>query len=232
MSMPSKVGRGRMERTIKYEDVRGGDFHVHTNYTDGENTIVEYCQRARQNSLRVIAFTEHMRKNLNYNYHDFLSDIHHAKSDFADLTILSGCEAKVLNIYGELDVPKEVLEQCDVVMGVFHSFKHKDKRNYLIALEAMLRNGIVSIWGHPTLFLNKHRIKLTEEEIKGIIDTCIKEQVLIERNLKYGLPAPSFIELAVKRGAKFVIGSDAHSIDELPTINRLKEEWEWINKMY
>ena len=220
-----------MKRKLEYEDIQGGDFHVHTNYTDGENTIDEYCQGVRQNSLRAIAFTEHVRKNITYKFQDFLSDILQAKSKFGDIEILSGCEAKVLNIHGELDVPKEVLEQCDVVTGVFHSFKYEDKRNYLIALEAMLRNDVVGIWGHPTLFLIKRRIKLVEDEINGIIDTCIEENVFIERNLKYGLPPPRFMELAVKRGAKFVIGSDAHSVDELPTLPRLREEWNWINKM-
>ena len=209
-----------------------GDFHVHTNYTDGKNTVLEYCQKAQENNLKLIAFTEHVRKNLTYSYNDFLSDISQAKSEFEDIKILSGCEAKVLNINGELDAPENVLEQCDVVIGVFHSFKYKDKKNYLSALEAMLRNLVVNIWGHPTLFAKEHNIKLEDDDLKEIINICIKNNVLIERNLKYNVPNTNFIRLAIKGGAKFVVGSDAHSINDLPSLHKLKEEWNWINKMY
>jgi DNA polymerase (family 10)/putative hydrolase len=220
-----------MKRTIKYEDTQCGDFHVHTNYTDGKNTIMEYCQKAWQNNLKVIAFTEHVRKNLNYDFNNFVSDIEKVREDFPELKILSGCEAKVLNINGELDAPEEVLDQCDVVMGVFHSFKWKDKKKYLVGLKAMLRDPAVDIWGHPTLFAKEHNIKLEEEELIEIIDICIEQGILIERNFKYNLPDINFIKLAINKGAKFVMGSDAHRISELLTMHKLKEEWGWINKM-
>ena len=215
------------DRYIKY-----GDFHVHTNYTDGKNTVLEYCQRARQNNLKLIAFTEHVRRNLTYDYDKFLSDIFQAKYEFTDIEIISGCEAKILGVDGELDAPEEILYQCDIVIGVFHSFKYKDIKNYLVALKAMLRDPIVDIWGHPALFAKRHNMKIEYDEIIEIIDICIENDILIERNLKYNLPNYDFIKLALSRGAKFVIGSDAHSISELLTIQKLNEEWKCINKMY
>lgn len=216
-----------MPAMLKY-----GDIHVHTNYTDGKNAVREYCQRAVQNNLEAIAFTEHVRKNLNYSFDNFLRDIENAKKEFPQLAVSSGCEAKVLSIQGELDAPQDILAQCDIVIGVFHSFKHRDKESYLVALRAMLRNPSVDIWGHPTLFTKKHNIILEEKELNEIIDVCIENDVLIERNLKHDVPDAYFTGLALKRGAKFIIGSDAHSVEELPTMGRLKEEWDWINKMY
>lgn len=209
-----------------------GDAHVHTNYTDGKNTIEEYCQEALQNNLQAIAFTEHVRKDLDYNFDDFLLDVERARRAFPQLAVISGCEVKILNTQGELDAPEDVLKQCEIVIGVLHSFKHQDKRSYLMALKAMLRNPIVDVWGHPTLFLKRHDMRLEEKELNEVINICIESGVLIERNLKYVVPDVSFIRLAVKKGAKFVIGSDAHGVDELPTIYKLKEEWNWINKMY
>lgn len=217
---------------IKDEYIKYGDFHVHTIHTDGKNTILEICQKARQNNLKLIAFTEHIRKKVTYNYNNFLLDVFKARSEFDDIQLLSGCEAKVLNVYGELDIPKEILGKCDLVTGVFHSFKYGDKKNYLKALKAMLRNPAVNIWGHPTLFAKKNNIKLEEYELKEILDICKENGVLIERNIKYNLPEANLIKLAVKRGAKLVIGSDAHSINELLTMQKLKEEWNWINKVY
>ncbi|MDD5510984.1 MAG: PHP domain-containing protein [Dehalococcoidales bacterium] len=220
-----------MRKQFIYNNIRCGDFHVHTSYTDGQSNVAEYCERARQNGLKVIAFTEHVRKIITYNYQELLSDIRKARNKFGDIKILSGCEAKVLNIYGELDAPGEVLEQCDVVVGVFHGFECSNRKEYLSALVAMLQNRFVSIWGHPTLFLSRKSIELEEREIKNIVDVCIKEGVFIERNIKYGLPDARFIELAVKSGAKFIVSSDAHDVDELLTTDRLVEEWNWIDRM-
>ena len=208
-----------------------GDVHVHTGYTDGKNTIREYCQKALQNNLEAIAFTEHVRKNLDYSFDNFLLDVEKVRREFLQLVVSSGCEVKVLDTKGGLDAPETVLKQCEIVIGVFHSFKHQDKRSYLTALKAMLRNPVVDIWGHPTLFLREHNMRLEKEELNGIINLCIENGVLIERNLKYSVPDADFIRLAVSKGAKFVIGSDAHNINELPTMHRLKEEWNWLNKM-
>lgn len=52
-----------------------GEWHVHTCYTDGQNTIDECCQKAVEIGIPLIAFTEHVRKNLNYDFHNFLNDI-------------------------------------------------------------------------------------------------------------------------------------------------------------
>ena len=218
-------------RRIRLENVRYGDCHVHTNYTDGKNSIKEYCQKALENDIKVITFTEHVRKNMNYDFDSYLLDIEKARKAFPHLVILGGCEVKVSNTEGELDAPENILRQCEIVTGVFHSFEYRGKQSYLAALKAMLRNPIVHIWGHPTLFLRKHNIRLDEEELNEIIRACVESGGLIERNLKYDVPDANFIKLASNKGAKFVIGSDAHSVDELPTIHRLREEWNWINKM-
>jgi DNA polymerase (family 10)/putative hydrolase len=205
-----------------------GDWHIHTSYTDGENGIREYCQKATENGLKLLAFTEHVRKNLTYSYDDFLADVYCARKDFG-IELIAGCEAKVTDLEGTLDVADEVLQKCDIVVGVFHSFKWQDKRSYLTALEAMLRNQAVQIWGHPMLFAQKHGIRLSDEELNRLIDICLENNVLIERNLKYDLPGIDFIKLALSRGVRFVIGSDAHSTSELLTGIRLKREWDYIS---
>jgi histidinol phosphatase-like PHP family hydrolase len=56
----------------------------------------------------------------------------------------------------------------------------------------------------------------------------MENQVLIERNLKYRLPDEDFIKLAVSKGARFVIGSDAHSASELLTPAALSRERQYI----
>ncbi len=220
-----------MKTKLRSEDIQWGDFHIHTSFTDGQNSVREYCQRASKNRLSTIAFTEHVRKNIEYDYNELLSEILLARHEFKDIRILSGCEAKVINGKGELDAPEQVLRQCEVVVGVFHGYQYQDKKNYLEALRAMLGNPAVDIWGHPTLFAKRHGIKLDEKIILEIIDICLENDILIERNYRYNLPDADFAKLAIKRDVKFVVGSDAHTVNELLTRERLEATWRWIREL-
>lgn len=208
-----------------------GDFHTHTCYSDGSDTIDAYCQRARINGLTHIAFTEHVRKKLSYNFNDYLSEIAAAREQYPDLTIFAGCETKVLDTSGNLDVQGSVTDSCDLVTAVFHSFPCSDKETYLKALKAMLVNPVVDIWGHPTLFAKKHGLQLNRDEIVDIVETCVRSGIIIEINLKYHLPDLDFLKIARKRGAKFVFGSDAHAVDELLNKDQLVKRWEKITRM-
>lgn len=216
---------------LLYEPFEYGDCHVHTSYTDGKNSVFEYCQKAKENNLKSILFSEHVRKEISYDYADFLLEINKAKYSFQDLNILSGCEAKVLNLNGDLDVSESVLNSCDFVTGVFHSFKYRNKECYLKALKATLTNSIVNIWGHPTFFAQKNGIRLDNSDLEKIISLCIDNDIFIELNLKYNLPNQDFLEIAVSNDARFVIGSDAHNINDLLNYQTLKEVQNWINKM-
>lgn len=215
-----------------YEMLWRSDYHIHTSYTDGKNSVYEYCQKAKENGLKLIVFSEHVRKTLSYDYGDLLAEIDRARSKFKELKILSGCEAKVLNVDGELDVSDSVLDSCDLVTGVFHGFMYRDKTNYLHALKSMLRRSTIDIWGHPTIFAKKNGIQLDETDIEDIIITCADNNVLVEINMKYKLPNEDFLRTALSNDVKFVVGSDAHNVDELLTIQKLKEVSHWVNKVY
>lgn len=218
-----------MKKWLQYQVcLREGDWHIHTSYAHGRDGVYTCCRQAVANGLKLLAFTEHVREKTTYSYDDFLADIARAREEF-DIELLAGCEAKVLDLDGTLDVAEDILRQCDVVIGVFHSFRWTDKRSYLTALEAMLRNPLVQIWGHPTLFAHQNGIRLEDEELARIVDICLENNVLIERNLRYMLPEANFIRLAISKGARFVIGSDAHSSGELLTAARLAEEWNYIS---
>jgi putative hydrolase len=191
-----------------------GDWHVHSAWSnDAQGSIAEYCHRAHANGLKLIAFTEHVRRKIEFDYQRFAEDVDAARREFPDLIILKGCEAKVLNVAGEIDAPDHVLAQCDVVIGSFHSFA--DPSQYIPALHGMLRNPQVDIWGHPTLYCLKQGITLDHATVERIVDLCIEHDVLIEFNQKYRLPSAAMRALVRRRQAAYVSGSDAHRVDDL-----------------
>lgn len=204
-----------MKRWKKFEKyLSTGDWHVHTNYTHGKDTVFANCEQAEKNGLELIAFTEHVGKELNYNFDDFISDIFSAKDKF-DLEVLVGCEAKVLDTKGTLDVSESVLKECEIVLGAFHRFQPIEKNSCLIALKKMLSNSEVDIWAHPTLFAKRNKFTLSIEDLHDISCLSLKYEVLIEINKKYNVPDDPFLKIASEEGCKFVTGSDAHHIDEL-----------------
>ncbi|KKG29104.1 histidinol phosphatase [Methanosarcina mazei] len=202
-----------MKTWEKYSDfLLKGEWHVHTCYTDGKNNIDEYCQKAVDIGLPLIAFTEHVRKNLDYDFHSFLSDIEIAKEKY-DLIILSGCEAKVLP-YGELDVSTGVLKEIDYPIFAFHSFP-KDTDLYFESLKKVLKNRYMNTWAHPGAFLMKNGLELPEEQLVDIFHSMNKMDVLLEINNKYQVPSDIWKNLSSKLGVKFVKGSDVHNVEHL-----------------
>lgn len=193
-----------------------GDWHLHTNHVEGENTILEMCEQAEKNGLHSVAFTEHVRKNIDYDFNDIVNDVEEARERFPSMKILIGCEAKIL-LGGDIDVNDSVLKLCDIVIASFHGFP-PEKAEQMSALKTALKNPDVDIWGHPaTIFRN---FEVSNEEMENVIRLCIDNKVLIENSLcpKYPTP-PDFLELVKKLGAETITSSDAHSIYEIRKID-------------
>ena len=194
------------------EYLLSGEWHIHTNYADGKNTIREYCQVAVKKGIPLLAFTEHVRCKLDYDFNHLIQDIELARRDF-DITILSGCEAKILP-NGELDVDPSILREVDYGIFACHSFP-SDVNLYKTCLKKVIKNKYVNTWAHPGSFLSKNRMKLSNQELMDIF-TLLKEfDVLLELNKKHNTPPPSWIRLAERCGVKLVRGSDIHSILEM-----------------
>jgi len=194
--------------------LKTGAWHVHTNYTDGESTVFEYCEEVQKLKLPLIAFTEHVRKRMNYNFLDLKKEVEKAKKKFK-FKILLGCEAKVLDKKGNLDAPEKVLKESEIVLGAFHGVPFNSKEDFLEALRSMLKNPYVDVWAHPGLFYLRQNFNLTKKELDEITKMCAENKVLMEINLRYNLPEKKLLSQAKENKVKFIYGLDAHSTKDL-----------------
>ncbi len=204
-----------MKNWQKYSSFLGtGDFHVHADYADGSSSVMEMCGQAEMNGLKLICFSEHVRRKLSYEYSSLLMDIEKARQLFPGLVILPGCEAAVRDTRGSLDVSADVLEKAEIVIASFHDFPYGRAGDFLDALHGALSHPRVDIWGHPETFLRN--VTLDRSDIEGIIRACVKRDVLIEDNLSpiHRTP-PEFLKLARELGAHVVTNSDAHHVSDL-----------------
>lgn len=201
-----------MKNWMNYIDyLSSAEWHIHTKYSDGKNDIMDYCQKAVEIHLPLVAFTEHVRRSLSYDFSQFLQDIKEAREKF-DIVILSGCEAKVMP-NGELDVDEQVLKAVDYPIFSFHSFPD-DLELYIKCLKSVLKNPYVNTWAHPGTLSSK-KIDLPESELAEIFSLMKDREVLLEMNRKYGLPKERWVMMAKRYGVKAVKGSDVHRIEDL-----------------
>ncbi|MBP2133106.1 DNA polymerase (family 10)/putative hydrolase [Methanomicrobium sp. W14] len=189
-----------------------GEWHIHTSYTDGKNSIDEYCKKAVELGIPLVAFTEHVRKDLSYDFNSYLEDIDSAREHY-NLIVLSGCETKVLPDCS-LDVGYDILEQVDYPIFAFHSFPN-DIDKYLDALYTVIKNPYVNAWAHPSMFLKKNILNITKGKLSQIFNWLDENEVLIEINRKHNVPPSEWINLAKSCRMNLVRGSDCHSVEEL-----------------
>lgn len=204
-----------------------GDWHVHSTYTNGKSTLRKIVKVAEKKKIKVIAITEHVRKDSDYDFFALLDEIETLKNN-SRIMIFSGMEAKVLNKKGELDLPKSFLKNVDVVLGTFHSFNfsstnfQKKLYEYEKALVNLIKNKSVIIWAHPFSQLYERKF-LPKINLDKILKVLKKRNLVVEINLKsFFIPQHFLNSLLTDTKVLFSIGSNAHSASEIWDGNRPK----------
>lgn len=221
------------------------DYHLHSNFSDGENTIEDYIVKAKESGLLKIAITDHVWRTSTW-IDEYIKEINRLRDKYSQIKILIGVEAKALNRDGKIDVTEETIKKVDFVMGVCHANLPLEKPPYnkinkLSANEAtkveadvilgLINNKNVGVIGHlaRTYYkffykAGKIRRQYPEELFLKIIKHAKKKDKILEYNPSVPF-SDSFLQLLLRENCKFSIGSDSHSIQELGKIdyNRIKE---------
>ena len=194
-----------------------GDLHIHTNYVDGKHSIADCVRRAEEKGLELIALTEHVRRNLTYDFNVLLQEIDKAREK-SKLHIWVGAEAKVIDLDGNLDISNQVRDKVDVVLGSFHSWFEETpptKGKYLESLLNMIRKRKADIWAHPYVFLNNCNLHLEVEEVREVAQALKESRMFFEVNLRYRCPPEPHLTVFISEEVPWVIGSDAHSKEDI-----------------
>lgn len=202
----------------KYRD--SSDWHIHTDLVDGKSSLTSNIEEAIKNKLKLIAITEHIRKNPSYDFDLYIKNLKFKKMLYSkEIKILSGVESKVINIDGELDLTEAMANKCDVVLGAFHTWYNDDANvnDYLLTLKNFLNNPIVDIWAHPLAFLNNYNLSISEEQLDKIIFLIKKSEVIVEFNFKHNKNKLGyyFLNKIQEYNIPYVYGSDSHHYKEL-----------------
>lgn len=214
----------KLPNIIKHSEFLG-DVHMHTNYSDGNNTIKEMAEAAKKLGHKYIAITDHAGKLVIANSmppKQILKqkkEIEKLNKKLKNIHILHGVEANIMQD-GSLDVKDNILKKLDLVIAAIHyGFKQPKDKITKRLLKAM-DNKHVNIIAHPTGRLMQKR-KGYEFEHEKIFQKVKDSDIALEINA-----FPNRLDLnyanireAVKYGVKLSIGTDAHSTEHLSYIN-------------
>lgn len=217
------AAKKKLPKLVGYNEING-DFHVHSLWSDGSDSIETIATAASQRGYAFIGITDHSqslkiaRGLTEDRIKKKLEEIKKLSKKFPDLWILCGTECDI-KPDGTLDYSKKILKLFDFVyIGIHTAFK-MDKETMTKRIIKGMDNEDVDFVAHPTGRLLGKRDPY-EIDIEQIIDTSKETGTFLEIN-----SFPDRLDLndvntklAKEHGARFVLGTDSHSINHLPFI--------------
>jgi DNA polymerase (family 10) len=225
----------RLPTLIEQRDIRG-DVHMHTDATDGKNTIREMAEAAAARGYEYIAITDHS-KNLAMTFglddERALEHIKHIRevNDAMEgrIRIFTGIEVDILSD-GQLDLSDEVLAQIDVVIASVHSLFNQPEEQMTERFLRAIENPNTRILGHPTgrLLLRREAYKLN---LPQILRRAAELSVAVEHNAypdRLDL-CDRDLRLAKELGCKISINTDSHHTSHMEKmsygVRQLRRAW-------
>jgi DNA polymerase (family 10) len=231
--IPPEIREGRDEieraeqrtlpRLIQISDIKG-DIHIHTDWSDGHDSIEAIALAARERGYQYIAITEHsagrgIAHGLNVErLRRQIAEIKRLNQTLDGIRVLPGIEVDI-RADGSLDLPDDVLAELDLVIAAVHSAMGQDEEKMTRRVIKALENPHVDVLAHPTCRILGEREPVSidlEELFRAALrtDTALEINAMPERMDLRDIHVLRAREL----GVKLIIGTDAHSIAQLDLV--------------
>ncbi len=228
--IPPEIREGQQEielaeqssipRLIESSDIQG-DFHLHTEWSDGHDSIEAMASAAKAIGYHYIAITDHSAgrgiahgldvKRLKQQ----ISEIKQLRQRIEGIRVFSGIEVDI-KADGSLDAPMEILAEIDVVIAAVHSAMNQSQEQMTGRIVGAIAHPDVDIIAHPTCRLLGER-----EPVAVDMEAIFKAASSFNKALEINA-MPSRLDLkdihaqrAHELGVKLVLGTDAHSVEQL-----------------
>jgi len=212
--------RGALPRLVELGDIRG-DLHVHTDATDGTNTLREMVEACAARGYQYVAITDHTKALRvaggldRAGFRKQRREIEALRAELPGILILQGAEVDVL-ADGRLDLDDETLAELDLVIAAVHSKLDMAEPEMTSRVLRALAHPRVNILAHPT-GRQLGRREPAALDIAKVVAAACAHGVLLEINaqpLRLDL-SDLLVRAALDAGARFSIDTDAHRASEL-----------------
>lgn len=212
--------KGVLPHLVTIKDIRG-DLHMHTNLTDGHNTLPEMAEAAKKKGYEYIGNTEHSKHVTVAGGLDGrellkrIKEIDKLNEKIKGVVVLKGIEVDILSD-GSLDIEDDILKELDfTVCAVHYKFNIPSEKQTERIMRAM-DNPYCNIIAHPTGRLINERDPY-DINMEKLIKAAKERGCFIELNAHpYRLDLTDvYCKLAKEQGVKIAISTDAHSSGDL-----------------
>ena len=209
--------KGKLPTLIKYNDLKG-DFHVHTNWSDGSSSIEEMAKAAKKFGYQYLGICDHAGRLKIASCLDEkrllkqIKEIDKVNKKFSNFEILKGAEVDILSS-GELAISDKILKKLDLVSASIHFGFKKDNTNRILEV---MENKYLNIICHPTGRLINQRDPY-KIDLGKIFKKAKENNKFLEIN-----SYPNRLDLsdvnvkeAISNNVKMVISTDSHNVNQL-----------------
>lgn len=210
----------KLPELIALSDLKG-DLHTHSTYSDGRHSIEQMAQAAQALGYEYLALSDHSAKlkvARGVSEKDLfrkIKEIETLNKKLKGFRVLCGSEVEI-DSDGNLDYNDNVLSQLDFVIASVHSGFEQSKDQLTRRLIKACRNKYVHAIGHP---FGRHIGKRSAYDIdfKELCKVAVDTGTWLEINacpIRLDLDSANAY-FARSMGVKFLIDTDAHSVDQL-----------------
>jgi DNA polymerase (family 10) len=204
---------------VRRDQVRG-DTHVHSDWTDGVDSIEAMALAARGRGHAYMVLTDHspslgITRGLSPERVEAQrAEIARLNTVLAPFRILHGTEMEI-RADGTLDYPDELLARYDLVVASVHTGRGQPSEQLTRRALAAIENPHVDVLAHPTgRIVNRRDPAMLEWTI--VFEAAARTGTLLEMNGSPRLDLDEHLARAAARaGARLVVASDAHRTEEL-----------------
>ena len=202
---------GDLPDLLEQPDVRG-DLHLHTDQSDGNDTVAEMAEAAAAFGHEYIAVTDHatgpgMVGGVGLDDEALREQVDEVREVDADVAVFTGVEANI-DADGGLSVADDVLDDLDCVVASPHAGLDGDGTDRLVAA---IEHPATDIVGHPTGRRLNQRSGL-DVDLETVGKAAAEHGVALEVNAnprRLDLEGGA-VKLVVEQGATVAINTDAH----------------------
>jgi DNA polymerase (family X) len=214
------AANGELPELINEQDMRGM-LHLHSNYSDGADSIAAMAQAVQQRGYTYMGMSDHSQSAA---YAGGLKvdavrrqwdEIDALNEELAPFHIFKGIESDILGD-GSLDYEDDILEQFDFVVASVHSQFNLKREAMTARIIRAIEHPATTIVGHLTgrLLLEREGYDV---DIDAIIAAAASARVSIEINAH---PARldmdwRHVKKARDQGVKITVNTDAHRLSGL-----------------
>jgi len=215
-----RAKQGNIPKLVELSDIKG-DLHVHTNWSDGRETIEAMALAARQLGYQYLGIADHsggsgIAHGLGAErLKQQILEIKQLNQRISGIHIFSGIEVDI-RADGSLDIPDQLLAELDIVTAGVHSSMNQSQEQMTRRIIKAIENPNVDVLAHPTCRLLPDREPVALD-MEAVFQAAARTNTMLEIN---GMPSRLDLKdihayRARELGIKLVINTDAHSTEHL-----------------